>query len=165
MHLCNFQIQTWLHLTLIYSWVHCIVLTKLCTPLGLEDYSTVRDTARLTTVTDTLLNLINQTYHLSIKYIFSTVRNTARLTTVTDTLLNLINQTYHLSIKYIFKIPFTFGILLTIAPLSIVSINGTLKYTKTYPTMHINPLCNKSDKHWFNKSCLEKRNKYRTAKK
>ena len=123
----NFQIQTWLHLTLIYFWVHYIVLTKLCTPLGLEDYSTVRDTARLTTVTDTLLNLINKTYHLSIKYIF--------------------------------KIPFTFGMLLTIAPLSIVSINGTLKYTKTYPTININPLCNKSDKHWIKKSCLEKRNK------
>jgi hypothetical protein len=36
-----------------------IVLTKLCTPLGLEDYSTVRDTARLTNAADTLLNLIN----------------------------------------------------------------------------------------------------------
>ena len=60
---------------------------------------------------------------------------------------------------------FTFGMLLNIAPLSIVSINGTLKYTTTYPTININPLCNKSDKHWFNKSCLEKRNKNHTAKK
>lgn len=133
MFIYNFQIQTWLHLTLIYSWVHCSVLTKLCTPLGVDDYSTVRDTARLTTVTDPLLNLINQTYHLSIKYIF--------------------------------KIPFTFGMLLTIALLSIFSINGTLKYTKTYPTININPLCNKSDKHWFNKSRLEKRNKNRTGNK
>ena len=55
--------------------------------------------------------------------------------------------------------------LLTIAPLSIVSINVTLKYTKTYPTININPLCNKSDKHWFNKSRLERRNKNRTGNK
>jgi hypothetical protein len=53
--------------------------------------------------------------------------------------------------KFFLRILITFVHFMLTLLLSIVSINGTLKYTKTYPTININPLCNKSDKHWFNK--------------
>ena len=38
----DFQIHIWLHLTLINSCVHCLVLTNWCTPLVLEDNSSQR---------------------------------------------------------------------------------------------------------------------------
>ena len=35
---------------------------------------------------------------------------------------------------------------------------------RVFPTKNRNSSCNKSDKPWFNKSCLEKRKKFHTAK-